>query len=388
MKVTLPWRLTSSRDGVAGLRLSALAGYFSLWTFVGLSEFTSQLHDQSRRNYWLDGLVIYLVVAYIWAFLAPAVVWLARLFPIERPRKGRHVLMHVVFSVLFTCGVALVFTGISLMSGVGRSLMTMTFTGVLVPAFVTGIHQHLFTYWVIIGIYHAFRYHHAFIERDRQAASLELRASELKTELRRAQLSALRAQLEPHFLFNTLNAIMVLVRQRSDPDSVEMLRRLRELLECVLRDAEVQEVPLDREFEYLRLYLAIEQVRFRDRLRVEMSAEPGLHDAAVAYMCLQPIVENAIRHGVARSSRAGTVRIKASRERDTLRLLVQDDGPGFDGLSFPRRSGIGLANTRARLEKLYGDRAALRVERLPQGGTIATIVMPYHVLDQSASAGS
>jgi len=171
-----------------------------------------------------------------------------------------------------------------------------------------------------------------------------------------------------------------LVRQERDAEAVEMLNRLRELLECVLRDAEAQEVPLDREFQYLRLYLAIEQVRFQDRLHVEISAESGLDDAAVAYMCLQPIVENAIRHGVARRSAASTISIRASRDRGTLRLVVQDDGPGFDGVAFPHRSGIGLANTRARLEKLYGGLAALDVERLPHGGTVATIVMPYRTL--------
>jgi LytS/YehU family sensor histidine kinase len=179
---------------------------------------------------------------------------------------------------------------------------------------------------------------------------------------------------------------MVLVRQRRQTEAVEMLRGLRALLECVLRDADAQEVPLHRELEYLRLYLAIEQVRFRDRLHVEIAVEPGLHDAAVAYMCLQPIVENAIRYGVARRSAPGTIQIRASRDREALTLQVQDDGVGFDIPSFPRRPGIGLANTRARLETLYGRRAALEVERAPQGGTIATIIVPYRVLAASGRA--
>src|SRR5262249_3832312 len=249
-----------------------------------------------------DIFVIYLLVAYIWAFLTPLVIVVARRFRIERPRLARHVLAHLALGFVFAMAVILVFSGITLLFGLGRTLMQMSALGVLIPAFVSGIPLHTFTYWVVVGVYHALLYQQAYIDRDRKAAALELRASELKTELRRAQLHALKAQLEPHFLFNTLNAIMVLVRQERDLEADEMLERLAELLARVFRDVDAQEVSLDREFEHLQLYLAIEQVRFRDRLRVEISADPGVRNAAVAYMCLQPIVENAIRHGVARSS--------------------------------------------------------------------------------------
>jgi LytS/YehU family sensor histidine kinase len=331
-----------------------------------------------------DILAIEVIVAYIWVFLTPVVVALARRFPIERPKAGRHILVHVLLSLLCAASVVMLFAGVIIALGAGRSIMTLSLMEVLPPAFVGGTHQHLYTYWVIIAVYHAIRYHHAYLERDAQAAALALRAAELKKDLGRAQLRALKAQLEPHFLYNTLNTIMVLIRQRTQTEALDMLRGLRELLECVLRDTDAQEVPLDRELEYLRLYLAIEQVRFRDRLHVEIAVEPGLRDAAVAYMCLQPIVENAIRYGVARRSAAGTIRIRASRERDALRLSVQDDGVGFGSPTFPLRTGIGLANTRARLETLYGHHAALEVKRAPQGGTIATIVLPYRALVDSA----
>jgi sensor histidine kinase YesM len=350
-----------------------------VWTLVGLFQFTDDLKT-TNHSIRYDLFAIEMMVAYISAFATPVAITLARWFPIERPKLIRHAVSHVVFSVGFAVCIVLVFSGITLALGVGKSIMRLSFVGVFVPGLVSGIYQHTLTYWVIIGVSHANRYHYAFIERDRRTASLELRASELKTVLRQAQLHALKAQLEPHFLFNTLNAIMVLVRQENEAEAIEMLRRLRELLDCVLRDADAQEVPLNRELEYLRLYLAIEQVRFRDRLCVEISVESEVYNAAVAHMCLQPLVENAIRHGVARSSMAGMIRISASREQDRLKLQIQDDGPGFQGVTPPRRFGIGLANTKARLDRLYGESASLNVEHLPRGGTIATIVVPYHAL--------
>jgi LytS/YehU family sensor histidine kinase len=333
-----------------------------------------------------DVLAIELIVAAVWALMTPVVLALATRFPIERPRAGRHVVVQALLSLLCSCGVVFVCAGVILALGAGQSIVPLTFVQVLPAAFAGGIHQHLCTYWGIIAVYHAIRNHHAYLERDAQASALSLRAAELRRDLGRAQLLALKAQLEPHFLYNTLNTIMVLVRQRSQTEALEMLRRLRELLECVLRDAGAHEVPLNRELEYLRLYLAIEQVRFRDRLHVEIAVEPGLLDAAVAYMCLQPIVENSIRYGVAQRSAPGIIRIRASREREVLKLLVQDDGVGFDTPTLPHRRGIGLANTRARLETLYGRDATLEVRRAPHGGTIATIVVPYRAIAAGAGA--
>ena len=144
-----------------------------------------------------------------------------------------------------------------------------------------------------------------------------------------AQLGVLKTQLQPHFLFNTLNAIMVLVRQQKAGQAEQMLAHLSDLLRCVLEDVESQEVPLRRELEYLQLYLSIEEVRFQDRLRVEITADPRLLDAAVPQMALQPIVENAIRHGIGRSSAAGRIQINAIRVNGSLEIKVKDDGPGL-----------------------------------------------------------
>jgi LytS/YehU family sensor histidine kinase len=205
-----------------------------------------------------------------------------------------------------------------------------------------------------------------------------LHASELKAQLVRAQLSALKMQLQPHFLFNTLNAIMVLVRQQRGRQAEDMLARLSDLLRCVLEDVDAQQISLRRELEYLRLYLSIEQVRFQDRLDIEISADDIALDAAVPHMGLQPIVENAVRHGIGRIAAAGTIRISASCANQNLVIRVADDGPGLGAAGLVGVHGIGLANTRARLQQLYGDTASLKVEN-GERGAVATMTLPYRL---------
>jgi LytS/YehU family sensor histidine kinase len=193
-------------------------------------------------------------------------------------------------------------------------------------------------------------------------------------------------QLQPHFLFNTLNAIMVLVRQQKNHEAEEMLGGLSDLLRCVLDDVDAQEVSLRRELEYVGLYLAIEQVRFQDRMSVDMAVDADVMDAAVPHMVLQPIVENAIRHGIGGSSAAGKIRISARRVNDALEMKVQDDGPGLAAANAGQTRGIGLTNTRARLQQLYGEAASLAVENDEQRGVSATIVLPYRLTATNSDA--
>jgi LytS/YehU family sensor histidine kinase len=254
----------------------------------------------------------------------------------------------------------------------------------LVTAFavlmVIGFHQAVLTYWLVLGIQYALRYYSRFREREKEALRLQLHAAGLQTQLARAQLSALKNQLQPHFLFNTLNAIVVLVRQQRGRQAEEMLGHLGDLLRCVLEDVDAQEVPLRRELEYLQLYLSIEKVRFQDRLTVKITTEPELLMAAVPHLVLQPIVENAIRHGIGRSSTAGQIRISARRIESALEIQVEDDGPGLPANFFEGR-GIGLTNTRSRLMQLYGDAPRLTIENGARGGVIVTMLVPYHVAD-------
>jgi sensor histidine kinase YesM len=210
----------------------------------------------------------------------------------------------------------------------------------------------------------------------------DLRASQLETQVATARLGALKAQLQPHFLFNTLNAIVVLVRQQKGQQAEETLARFSDLLRAVLADMDAQEVTLARELEYLKLYLSIEQLRFSDRLRVEFDVDSELLDAAVPHMSLQPIVENAIRHGIGPRATPGVIEIRARRVGDSLNVIVRDDGPGFRTSGKDHGMGLGLANTSARLRQLYGADAELRTESGPGGGAVVTLVLPFHLVEE------
>jgi two-component system LytT family sensor kinase len=218
------------------------------------------------------------------------------------------------------------------------------------------------------------------------AAQLELRATQLESQLTQARLSALKMQLHPHFLFNTLNAIVVLVRQRRADEADQMLTNLSELLRQTLAGWETQEVPLRRELELINLYLDIQRVRFQDRLTVEMNLSPATLDALVPSLLLQPLVENAVRHGVSKSSAPVTIALKTCLRDSRLEIQVCDDGPGVS--SEGCGNGVGLSNTRARLQQLYGEQQSLRLDGRAGGGTIATVLLPYHCEAGSCQEGS
>ena len=366
---------------VTSPRVRRYALHFLIWTLAGLfffSESLSQgilLRDPTR---WWTLLVRGVMGVYVLAAMSPVIFWLGRRFPIERRFWIRRVGSHLVFSAVFAfveLGVAsAVFSLMGLLPQMPRS-----FAAIYTVLLLIGFHGSMVAYWILLVGQHAMRYYRQYQERAQQALRLELHASELERQLTRSQLNALKAQLHPHFLFNTLNAIMVLVRQQRGKQAEETLALLSDLLRCVLDDVEAQEIPLHRELEYLRLYLAIEQVRFQDRLRIDIAVDPEIVNAAVPHMVLQPIVENAIRHGIGKSSSAGMIEIRAARANGMLEIKVQDDGPGLRPPSPSQTQGIGLANTRARIHQLYGDASGLAVENGPAGGVVATILMPYHV---------
>jgi two-component system LytT family sensor kinase len=353
-------------------KLHRYLAYLSAWTVFGLFNFSRELTRRlywHEETHWQEMLFSWMVGVYITAALTPLVLWLGRRWPIERQTWRMRVPLHVALSVVFSAVELALETVAFIQLGLLESVMKHSFLIGFPVMVVSGFHENIITYWGILGIQSGFRYYRGFQER-------ELHASELKAQLVKAQLSALKMQLQPHFLFNTLNAIMVLVRQHRGRQAEEMLARLSDLLRCVLEDVEAQQIPLRRELEYLRLYLSIEQVRFQDRLEIEISADDTALDAAVPHMGLQPIVENAVRHGIGRVAAAGTIRISASRNEQTLLIQVADDGPGLGATDLSESRGIGLANTRARLQQLYGDAANLKVEN-GERGVVATITMPY-----------
>ena len=368
-------------SAIGRARLRKFTLYFLAWTLVGFFLCSQDLtrraitHDPAP---WWYYVVTWMVGVWTLAVLTPLVFRLSGRFPIERHRWARRVAQHILTAIAFALVDMSIVAFILPKLGVFPAYM-----GTFVSAFMfmllvaSSFHGNILVYWVLLGIEHGVRYYRNYQERAQAALRLELQATDLKARLVHEQLSALKMQLQPHFLFNTLNAIMVLVRQQRAREAEDMLACLSELLRCVLEDVDAQEVPLRRELEYLRLYLSIEQTRFQDRLHVEISADPAILDAAVPQMGLQPIVENAIRHGIGRSSAAGHVRISATRIDQSLEIQVEDDGPGFASVSSGEGKGIGLSNTRARLHQLYGGSGQLILANREPVGAIVKMVFPY-----------
>jgi len=209
-----------------------------------------------------------------------------------------------------------------------------------------------------------------------QASQLQARASELESRLARSQLNALEMQLQPHFLFNTHHAIQALIIKGETQDAARMLGRLSDMLRLSLQRTSNQEVTLAQELELLDLYLSIQQVRFKDRLRVTRRIDPACLGAVIPNLLLQPLVENAVLHGIAPHSSAGQLHLEAIRRDHRLLLSVCDDGPGLaEGGSYTE--GIGLGNTRARLERLYGQDFELDFNDAELGGLCVTVGLPY-----------
>jgi signal transduction histidine kinase len=231
----------------------------------------------------------------------------------------------------------------------------------LLPNFVA----YLFVFTIIVAWQNYQRY------RER-----ELLASQLQGQLSQAKLQALRMQLNPHFLFNAMNSISMLVRRNDNTHAVRMLAGLSDLLRYVLEDSPTDEVPLRDEIAFLERYLEIERVRFGDRLHVHVDASADSLDAFLPNLLLQPLVENAIRHGVARKVTPGRIEIAARKLGDRLILQVTDDGPGL-GPSLAG-TGVGLANTRSRLEQIYGGEQSFELRAAQPNGAVATISLPYH----------
>jgi len=356
--------------------------YFLIWTIIGIFFFSQALSQKffSRDpTPWWHYLISWLVGVYLWALLMPGILWLGRRFPIDRRNWVRRVALHLLLGVVVSLVQLILESAILSHLGVFPGLMN-TFVTTFAFLLVIGFHTGIMTYGEVLGVQYGIGYYQNYQERKQEALRLELRASELQSKLVQAQLGVLKMQLHPHFLFNTLNAIMVLVRQQKSKEAEQTLAHLSDLLRCVLEDVEAQEVPLRRELEYLQLYLSIEQVRFQDRLQVEISADPTILDAALPQMVLQPTVENAIRHGVGKRAAAGRIKISAMRSNEMLELRVQDDGPGFssEGPVGKHPTGIGLTNTRARLQQLYGKEASLTTGNCEPRGAVVTITIPYH----------
>jgi len=298
--------------------------------------------------------------------LTPIAFVLVRRIPLRRDHLGRTLATHLGGALALCVGWASI--GLLL----GRLLHHWPYdaehpTIAYASWLLTTVPFSAIVYFAVLGGAYAFTYFAEAREREAQQARLAQQLAE-------ARLGALRMQLHPHFLFNSLNAITVLVRDGDTRAASRMLELLGGVLRQVLHGEPRQEELLDEELRFVERYLAIEQVRFSDRLRVAWVVDDAVRDALVPEFILQPLVENAVKHGVAQRTDAGTIEISARAEGGELVLGVRDDGPGYDAAH--AGAGVGLANVRARLETLFGDAGRLELRRAEGGGTLATVRLP------------
>jgi two-component system LytT family sensor kinase len=371
--------LFQTRGGHTPLRVHLTRGLmlFGLWTLVGflfaaIAYFPSIGVGRPFPFPWWAHLVWTLVQYYIWWGLSQFVVLLVRRFPFERQHWLRSLLIYLPASVLFPAAWAITFTSIYwALDGPFFGERPPSFLYfVWVTAFSRFPSQVLF-FWMILFVLHAVAYYRKFQERE--------------FRLVQAQLQALRAQLHPHFLFNTLNAISELVYR--DPKAADRaIIKLSSLLRVTLSQGGTEEIALKDELEFLEEYIDIHKILLQDRLTVEMSIDPEALDAAVPNLILQPLAENAIRHGLDASSKRGRIEVAARREGARLHLSVRDNGPGLgNGRPEAHKEGIGLTNTRVRLKHLYGKAHDFELNDQPGQGLTVSLTIPFREIGARAN---
>ena len=347
---------------------------FALATLLGL--IASGQHNFSMRatggptEVW-HALGMGMPYWYLWALCVPVVAAAARRIPIRREDWFFRGAIHFGFAILVTMGHAMLEIGVQHLFGIRHGGFGV-FTIISVSRAFWELPYDLLAYAAIFGMVVA-------ADSSRRFREEALSSAALGAELAEARLEALRNQLNPHFLFNAMNSIAMLVRRGENARAVTMIAGLSDLLRYVLEEHPAQEVRLRDELAFLEQYLAVEQARFPDRLSVAIQAEGELLDAYVPNLVLQPLVENAIKHGIARRAAAGALAITATRSNGTLTLEVSDDGPGPAPGSTGAGAGLGLRNVGARLAHLYGNGHGVTLTARPEGGATATVTLPYRL---------
>ncbi|UCD23857.1 MAG: histidine kinase [Gemmatimonadota bacterium] len=354
-------------------------------TFLGVFSASQQyiMLSLQGEKMPLIGVIIFAMPFWLlWAALTPLVVWLARRIPLVRTHWVSKVAAHVAIASILALlhSLVIVAVQIALQPAASGEMFEQPFWTLFMSFAAYELSLNLLAYSAIIGITYATDFYRRFKER-------ELVATQALAQLSQAQLRALRMQLNPHFLFNTMNTIAMLVRKQESDEAVRTIAGLSDLLRYVLEDTKTHEVPLRQELEFVERYLAIEQIRFADRLKVSIEADPDTLDGHVPNLLLQPIVENAIHHGIASRSSASSIEVTARRNKDMLVLTVRDDGPGLGGATDKRTDGVGLGNSRARLAQLYGEVQSLELANASSHGAIVTISLPFHT-DPVTAAGT
>jgi len=345
---------------------SWLAG-FGVWTLLAVLSSVQSVIFLNSINQTVEWWPILLGRSADWytcAVFTPLYFWLVRRYPIDRGHWKVSVPVHLVTTSIFV--VIKYWMFLHIMRWIEPGSTNRSLEEVLARSFIF----ESIAFWSVLGVVHAIVFYEGFRDREVQAA-------ELRAQLAASQLEALSAQLHPHFLFNTLQGVSTLMHR--DPRGADaMLNRLSELLRRTLHRGERQEVPLEEEMELLGYYVGIMQVRFGDRLIFESQVDASLKSALVPHFILQPLVENALQHGIARRAGAGRVTVAGARKNGSLVLSIRDDGPAQEtNQPAAITEGIGLGNTRLRLERLYGAAQSLTLSPMAGGGMMVELVLPY-----------
>jgi two-component system, LytTR family, sensor kinase len=355
------------------LRRAALL--LGAWTLIGLIfaavSYASALADTNRRFSFLDALRLNLILFYLWGLFSPLLFWFSRRYPLEfPPRKRGNLFLHlpalvVVATVHQAIQVVVLWSTTPRMQQQWPSIVDC-----YRYYFWFGFYIDLIIALLIVIAVNALVYYRRFRAGELEQASL-------KAQLAQAQLNALKMQLHPHFLFNTLHSISSLILE-DPPKANSMIARLGDFLRLTLEHSNRQLVTLKEETEFVRCYLEIEQVRFGDRLTVNLAVDPATDSAQVPHLILQPLVENAIQHAIAPRAAPGRIEIEARRLGSRLRIEVKDTGPGITGrVESLQGHGVGLNNVQARLTRLYDGDFSFALSNSPQGGLSVLLELPF-----------
>src|SRR2546421_3464931 len=338
--------------------------------FAGIS-YAAAVGENNKEFGFISALRLNLVQFYVWAVLSPVVFRFSRRFPIEvRPLNLRNLLLYFPALISFA-GIHQVIHLAALWSITPRWRQKYpALIDCYRAYFAFGFYIDLIIALLIVIAVHALLYYQNF-------RASELAQSSLKTQLAQAQLRALKMQLHPHFLFNTLHSISSLVLE-DPPKANSMIARLGDFLRLTVENTDQQLVTLKEETEFLRCYLDIEQVRFGDRLTVTFELEPQTLSAQVPHLILQPVVENAIQHAIAPRSTRGHINIEAKRLNSLLRVAISDNGPGISSnANLPWKQGVGLTNVRTRLQQIYGPDFRFELMNTKDGGLTVVMEIPF-----------
>lgn len=358
----------------------------AVWMLIGLSftlnyYFFAEHYVTIFRQQPTIGQMLVWELPYwlLWAGLAPVVFLFTRRFPIDRERWLLNSMLHIVACVTLTIAHRAIYLIIGWLLHVAAYRDLTSIPDLYSSDILFNLPTGFMSYGTIFLISYVIDYYRRHQEEELKISRLKAELAEAKLQVTEAQLQALKMQLHPHFLFNTLNSISALLDEDAEAAD-QMLARLGDFLRMTLQNSGAQQVTLQEELEFLRCYLEIERVRFQDRLTVIMSIDDETLEARVPNLILQPIVENAIRHGIVSRIAPGQIEISASLIGEALQLRVKDNGPGLgsvDGARAIVKEGLGLANTRARLAQMYGAAHKFDMSDAPEGGLQVTLTIPF-----------